>query len=196
MQCLAWSQKTCSAHCFQAAGLTCLNVNLDTVAQVACGRDEHLFRASVAEHVILHVLVQEGGRLSVDDAAEVLLGDDAGALLALRLLFCAAFLNGGPPLSRKVLQVLTGERVFGQTSQSLGTSYAEGVEGVFCTKLELLKKGLDCLVAEIHVDAEVHIELLAAQAKQTQTSTSIILFGVTRVTFKLTSEAQTKATLC
>ena len=183
MQCLAWSQKTCSSHCFQAAGLTCLKFNLDTVAQVACVRDEHLFRASVAEHALLQALVRKGGRLSVDDAAKVLLGDDAGALLAFRLPVCFAFLNGGPPLSRKVLQVLTGEWVFGQTSQPFCTSYAEGVEGVFCTKLELLKKLIDCLLAEKYVAAEDHVELLATRVKQTLASTSNIryLFVVVRV---------------
>ena len=162
----------CSAHCFQAAGLTCVNVNLDTVAQVACGRDEHLCCASVAEHVILQALVQKGGRLAVDDAAKVLLSNDAGALLALRLPVRAAFLNGGPPLSRKVLQVLTGERVFGQTSQPLRTSYSEGVEGVFCTKLKLFKKLIDGLLAEKYVAAENHVELLAMRVKQTLASTS------------------------
>ena len=114
----------------------------------------------VPEHLFLQGFVKETSALPVDDGAEVLLGDDASALLALRFPFCTAILYWRPSFLGQVLHVLASARVPHQVTQAGIASDVEGVEEPFLTHPELLSELVDGLVAEEDVTAEVLVELL------------------------------------
>eukprot|EP00439_Symbiodinium_sp_Y106_P002105 s9247_g1.t1 len=100
-------------------------------------------------------------RLPGDDGAEVILGDDASALLAFRLLFWIATLYWRPSFLSQVLHVLpSGLVVPHEVLQAIVALDAEGVKEPFLTHPELLSELVNGLVAEEDVTAEVLVELL------------------------------------